>query len=281
MFCIFATVKPTLHKYSGAGNDFIVVDGRTGEAGPCREPDFIKSVCDRKTGFTAADGVVGADGLMILGSREGFDFAMEFFNPDGSSGMMCGNGGRCIAAFASHLGIVPADGRHYVFSAPDGPHSAEILSSEGPVMNVRLSMKDVSGIRDTDAGGYSGLFMDTGARHFVVEVPGSDGLDVEGEGRRLRHDAAFVPEGTNVDFIEHTGAFSLKLRTFEKGVEAETLACGTGAVAAALAAWSRERKDGRFSWSVRVPLAVLTVEFSVRGGCPGGIFLAGPAEMIQ
>ena len=116
-----------LYKYSGAGNDFVVLDGRPEDVGHYREAGVIRSLCSRKDGFKAADGRIGADGLMILSGADGYDFSMEFYNPDGSSGMMCGNGGRCIVAFSSFLGLVPADGKVFRFVAADGEHTGEIV----------------------------------------------------------------------------------------------------------------------------------------------------------
>lgn len=133
-----------LYKYSGAGNDFVVLDGHSEDVGHYREAGVIRSLCSREDGFLAADGRIGADGLMILSGADGYDFSMEFYNPDGSSGMMCGNGGRCIVAFSSFLGLVPADGKVFRFVAADGEHTGEIVSSEGDVATVRLGMIDCS-----------------------------------------------------------------------------------------------------------------------------------------
>ena len=120
-----------LHKYSGAGNDFVVLDGRKEDVSEFRTPERIAALCDRRTGFAAADGRIGADGLMILTGDPDYDFRMEYYNSDGSGGMMCGNGGRCIVAFADALGLKPADGRVFRFVAADGEHTGEILAREG------------------------------------------------------------------------------------------------------------------------------------------------------
>ena len=155
---------------------------------------------------------------------------------------MCGNGGRCIVAFADWLGISPSEPGHYRFKAPDGLHTAEILSrpdsgcgttDTGKQWTVRLGMIDVDGIREV-LGGY---FLNTGTRHFVKFVEDVDAIDVAAEGKALRWNEAFAPEGTNVNFVQRMPDGTLKIRTFEKGVEGETLACGTGITAAALAAW--------------------------------------------
>ena len=260
-----------IFKFSGAGNDFVVLDGRQGGMEPFRQPGRIGELCQE----------YHTDGLMILTLPDGkhiaeilseeipgqagndghimadtdmpspYDFVMEFYNPDGSGGMMCGNGGRCIVAFANYLGINPANGHTYHFLAPDGEHTAEILSKEipgqagndGRVMadsdrpslptwTVRLKMIDVQGITPIK----DGLFLNTGTRHYVQFVDRVDSIDMKKTAKPIRWDAAFQPEGTNVNFVE-VRADGLHVRTFEKGVEGETLACGTGLTACALAAY--------------------------------------------
>ena len=239
-----------IFKFSGAGNDFVVLDGRKADVSAYRQPERIGALCrEYKT-----------DGLMILGTDPKADFSMEFYNPDGSGGMMCGNGGRCIVAFADMLGLVPASGET-LFRAPDGLHTATILSrppAEGTLPEtfartgsrsdvsgrvpsagmgtwiVRLKMIDVQGI--TPAKG--GYFLNTGTRHLVQFVDDADAVDIEKEGPALRWDKEFAPEGTNVNFVQAT-AEGLKVRTFEKGVEGETLACGTGLTASAIAAYKQ------------------------------------------
>ena len=227
--------EPVVFKFSGAGNDFVVLDGRQGGMEPFREPARIGALCHE----------YHTDGLMILTTpvmaeqtpvmadldRPSLpDFVMEFYNPDGSGGMMCGNGGRCIVAFANYLGINPADGHIYHFLAPDGEHTAQILSQEipGEKWTVRLKMIDVQGITPIKGG----LFLNTGTRHLVQFVDQVDSIDMEKTAKPIRWDAAFQPEGTNVNFVE-VRADGLHVRTFEKGVEGETLACGTGLTASA------------------------------------------------
>ncbi len=238
-----------LWKYQGAGNDFLLVDNRDGGFTP--DTATIASLCDRHYG-------VGADGIMLLESDPNYDFRMVYYNSDGSGGMMCGNGGRCIVAFAAEFGIIPKNGKTYEFIADDGPHSAEILdgstavtldfksSLEGgssqenkPLPNgtetmcktVRLKMKDVKEVKRVDAKSF---FLDTGTRHFVRFVSGLQSYDVFNEGRRIRNLPQFAPIGTNANFVEATSD-RLNVRTFEKGVEDETFACGTGITASAIA----------------------------------------------
>ncbi|MBR5075545.1 MAG: diaminopimelate epimerase [Bacteroidales bacterium] len=256
---------PELHKYSGAGNDFVVLDGRSEDVSAFRTPECIAALCDRKSGFlpavaqaaessrraagnyfsgrfaekpisappSAAGMRRGADGLMILTDDPEYDFRMEFYNPDGSGGMMCGNGGRCIVAFADALGLKPRDGRVFRFQAADGPHTAEILAREGARKTVRLRMIDVH----TFYPALDGWFVDTGTRHFVRFVPDADAVDVEEEGRQARWDPVFAPVGANANFVSVDPDGTLRVRTFEKGVEGETLACGTGITASAIAAY--------------------------------------------
>lgn len=220
----------TFYKYNGAGNDFLVADNRDG--GIRLDAKFVSEICDRHYG-------VGADGVMLLGKGpEGYDFSMDYYNSDGSGGMMCGNGGRCIVAFAAFAGLKPsgADGE-WSFVAADGPHRAHILSGDG---TVRLKMSDISIARRYEelsaAPEVRGWFIDTGTRHFVTFTGGiPDAGQVEREGRRLRHCAEFAPEGANINFVQAGDV--LNVRTFEKGVEAETCACGTGIVASAAASW--------------------------------------------
>lgn len=265
-----------LHKYHGAGNDFLLCDAR--ESSVALSEAQVRFLCDRHTG-------IGADGFMLLEKSDAAAFRMRFFNPDGSSGMMCGNGGRCIAAFALRQGI-PAPGGRLDFEAPDGPHTAFFPAGTEPVdgtLQVRLGMKDVSGMQWIDAE--NAVFLDTGTRHLVVPVEGLDTYPVASEGARLRADARFAPQGTNVDFIEPDDAGGLRIRTFEKGVEGETLACGTGIVAAAIVAWrrsmaGRQEEDGRVRVPVRAAIAQLEVTFSSWGLSATDVFLTGPATEV-
>ena len=263
-----------LYIWSGAGNSFVVLDGRGIDAGEFRAPAAIGSLCREH----------GTDGLMILGGpcSQGSDFSMEFYNPDGSGGMMCGNGGRCIAAFADYLGIPPHDDR-FVFDAPDGRHDAYILERTSPSRwTVRLRIVDVGGVQEMP----DGLFLDTGTRHFVKFVPDVEEVDVETEGRAIRWREVFSPTGTNVNFVSCLPD-GLHVRTFEKGVEGETLACGTGLTASAIAAWYNGRispevaGDGRVKISLKARRDWLEVDFlpTHEGGFTE-VFLTGPAELL-
>ena len=290
-------------KYHGAGNDFLIADNRDGHLSLSEE--VIRHLCDRHTGF-------GADGVMLLESGPGKDFNMVYFNPDGSGGMMCGNGGRCIVAFAADCGAVSPDST-IVFDAADGEHIASIPENgmKGE-KTVRLKMKDVSGI--TAYPEEDGFFLDTGTRHYVKFVSGLADYPVLSEGPVLRHDSRFAPVGTNVNFVEVAGGPAstvrtictakgdsstleaegqastvLAIRTFEKGVEYETLACGTGIVASALASFVRGVPPSRtagetVAYSVRAAIADLSVEFVPHRDnglfCASDVYLTGPACFV-
>ena len=235
--------KTVLYKFSGAGNDFVVIDGREGDVSAFREVLRIEALCKefKTDGLMILgmpdqvghdDGSIGSSTVMAGPDRPSVDFTMEFYNPDGSGGMMCGNGGRCIVAFADYLGIKPASGSVFLFMAPDGLHTGEILERpEDGLWTVRIKMIDVQGIAPM-LGGY---FLNTGTRHFVKFVDDVEQVDVDAEGKALRWNEAFAPVGTNVNFV-HVAPDGLHVRTFEKGVEGETLACGTGLTACALVA---------------------------------------------
>lgn len=290
-------------KYHGAGNDFLIADNRDGHLSLSEE--VIRHLCDRHTGF-------GADGVMLLESGSGKDFNMVYFNPDGSGGMMCGNGGRCIVAFAADCGAVSPDST-IVFDAADGEHIASIPENgmKGE-KTVRLKMKDVSGI--TAYPEEDGFFLDTGTRHYVKFVSGLADYPVLSEGPVLRHDSRFAPVGTNVNFVEVAGGPAstvrtictakgdsstleaegqastvLAVRTFEKGVEYETLACGTGIVASAMASFVRGVPPSRtagetVAYSVRAAIADLSVEFVPHRNdglfCASDVYLTGPACFV-
>ena len=296
-----------LHKYSGAGNDFVVLDGRTEDVSEFRTPGRIAALCDRSTGFAAADGRIGADGLMILTDDPDYDFRMEYYNSDGSGGMMCGNGGRCIVAFADALGLAPADGRVFRFVAADGEHTGEILSRNGDCKTVRIRMIDVHEFHPA----LDGWFLDTGTRHFVRFVPDVEAVDIEKEGRAARWNPVFVPIGANANFVSVLPDGTLHVRTFEKGVEGETLACGTGITASAIAAFlaspraeepsfagheksarqnlgvsgsttpTRGSEGSSVHYDIQARIARLAVDFRPGENCFTDVYLTGPADEIR
>lgn len=260
----------TFYKYHGAGNDFLIADGRDIDIDLSAVQ--IARLCERHTG-------IGADGVMVLERSSDADFRMRYYNSDGSGGMMCGNGGRCIVAFTADLGY-----ESFTFQAPDGQHVAELensveaFSSEPRI--VRLKMKDVQGAalyeNRTDAM-FPDVFLDTGTRHLVHFVEDVGECDVVGTGRSLRYDPRFAPQGVNVNFVRVNdflpdGNLDIDVRTYEKGVEDETLACGTGIVASSMASWIRgvlggcSMSSGSVEVSARVHarIADLRVDFVQR-----------------
>ena len=273
----------TPYIFTGAGNNFVVFDGREGGMEEYSRPERIQALCREYR----------TDGLMILTEAPGQDFGMEFYNPDGSGGMMCGNGGRCIVAFADYLGLKPAseDGTWH-FLAPDGEHTATVISSvaEKSLWTVRLKMIDVKGISKAK----NGYFLNTGTRHYVEFRDNVDAIDIEPEAKPIRWDKDFQPEGANVNFVEATKE-GLKVRTFEKGVEGETLACGTGLTASAIAAYhhgipDQVGDDGERHARPRPGISYrlqcrrgdwLEVEFTPSGDGFKDVFLTGPAELIE
>ncbi|HPR32585.1 MAG TPA: diaminopimelate epimerase [Prolixibacteraceae bacterium] len=246
-------------KYQGAGNDFILIDNRAGHFDG-DDPARIEYLCHRRFG-------IGADGLLLLEETQGFDFRMKYFNSDGYEASMCGNGGRCIVAFANRLGIIDRSAR---FLASDGIHEA--LIDEDAL--VDLHMIDVKNVQELP----DGYFLNTGVPHLVHFVDDLHGVDVELDGRQLRYDARFQPEGTNVNFVKLTNNH-LTVFTYERGVECETLACGTGITASALSTAVRMGLDkGNFQISAKG--GELSVRFERDNGHFRQIWLKGPAIFV-
>ena len=206
------------YKYQGAGNDFVLLDNRLEDIEYTKE--IVEYLCDRRFG-------IGADGLMLLQKSPIADFEMIYFNSDGKQASMCGNGGRCIVAFAKHLGIIDNE---TIFEAFDGMHNAVVLDSDGRNNIVKLKMNVSANIKKC----LNGWFLDTGSPHYVEFVDDIHTIDVKQEGRRLRNDEEFAPNGTNVDFVKIKDNNSIEIVTYERGVEDETLSCGTGVTASAL-----------------------------------------------
>lgn len=251
-------------KMSGAGNDFIVIDNR--QALFCLTHEQIRAMCTRRTG-------IGADGLILIESSASADFRMNYHNSDGYPGSMCGNGGRCAVWFAFLIGIRPS-GASYRFEAGAGTYEAEVTGQS----SVRLFMLPPEGFRDDLQTGNSVChYVNTGSPHAVIYADNLDTLDVVTEGRAIRHRKDLFPDGTNVNFLEVTAPDALNLRTFERGVEDETLACGTGAVASALMSY-RLGKVTTIPVRVKVRSGdILTVGFS---DSLDGIYLEGPALVV-
>lgn len=208
-------------KYQGTGNDFIIIDNRMNDIH--LSVSEISFLCDRRKG-------IGADGLMLLGKMEGFDFSMTYFNADGNEGSMCGNGGRCLVQFAFDIGIKKES---YYFLAIDGPHEASIDSKGW----VRLKMSDVDNIEhqlQNDTSISPEFFVtNTGSPHYIQFVENLKSIDVYTDGKKIRFNDRFSAQGINVNFAEQQPTH-LFVRTYERGVENETFSCGTGVTAVAI-----------------------------------------------
>ena len=251
------------HKYHGAGNDFVLIDDRAGDHHPHFDQARIAAVCRRRFG-------VGADGMMFLRAHPDYDFKMVYYNADGAPSSMCGNGARCLVQFAADLGIARAE---YRFLAVDGPHRARLLPGGG----VALEMNDVTSVDELTAGCVYTL--DTGSPHYVTFVDDARAVDVVADGRAVRYAEPYATRGINVNFVtaRHGG---LAIATYERGVEDETLACGTGVTAAAIAHVLRSGTTGAF----RIPVTAKGGDLSVQGVYADGVFrqlwLEGPAEFV-
>ena len=255
-------------KMHGAGNDFVLVDDRDG-AFPC-DRRVLAAIGARGTG-------VGCEGIILVQRSERADFRMRFFNPDGSEAELCGNGARCVAAFAREIGAASSDRMRFETLA--GDVQAEILHpattlqpcNSVTLQLVKIWMPDPEDLRDN--------FVNSGVPHCIVPVESLEKTDVEGEGRRIRHSEEFAPDGTNVDFVTYHAPNRVDIRTYERGVEAETGACGTGSVAAALV--------GVAQYGLEFPVAVRTAkgfELVIDGGFDGKAFhavtLTGPVARV-
>ena len=244
-------------KMHGAGNDFILIDDRSG-AFPVEARRQIAAMAARGTG-------VGCEGVILVQRSSTADFRMRFFNPDGSEAELCGNGARCVAAFAREIGAVASDTMR--FETPSGEVRAEIV---GPEL-VRISLPAPRDLQEN--------FVNSGVPHCIVPVADLAGADVAGEGRRIRFSARFAPAGTNVDFVCYRAPHEVGVRTYERGVEAETGSCGTGSVAAALV--------GVAQYGLSFPVTVHTAsgyDLTVDGlfdGCGfSAVTLTGPVRRV-
>lgn len=246
------------YKYQGTGNDFVMIDNRHNIFSK-NDTKLVKKLCDRKFG-------IGADGLILLENHDTLDFTMVYYNADGNPSSMCGNGGRCIVAFANELGVI---NNTTTFEAVDGLHAAHIENGL-----VHLKMQDVAAIKEFDTH----LFLNTGSPHHVQWVSQIEDFDVKTEGATLRYSELYGKAGSNINFVEAT-TDGFRLRTYERGVEDETLSCGTGATAVALAIHKQGKVD-----QTSVPLQVeggkLTISFEPEGEGYKNIFLIGPAQKV-
>ncbi len=249
------------YKYQGAGNDFILIDARE-HIDVEWTIEKVAFLCDRRFG-------IGADGLMLLQNKENYDFEMRYFNADGREGSMCGNGGRCIVSFAKHLGLIKNEA---TFLAVDGPHYAKISDDSAW---VELQMIDVQEIQK-DGSAY---VLNTGSPHYVLEVAGLSDKNVFADGSAIRNSSQYAEKGINVNFVENKGDYWF-VRTFERGVEDETYACGTGATAVALAMAKHLHQNGTIVTPIRVLGGQLEIRFHYDGASFSNIFLCGPAQFV-
>ena len=248
----------TFHKYQGTGNDFIIIDNRN-YIFPKKNSSLIASLCDRHFG-------IGADGLILLEDHKTVDFSMIYFNADGHESSMCGNGGRCIVAFAKELKLFK---KTTTFYAIDGIHSAEINSDK-----VSLKMINVHDILVSKEF----IFTNTGSPHHIEMVENLDDISVIEKGRTII-DSLYSSEGCNINFVEQLDHQTFKVRTYERGVEDETLACGTGATAVAIAMYKIGKSDSNHI-KLDVLGGYLEVQFIAKDESYTDIFLSGPAQLV-
>jgi diaminopimelate epimerase len=248
------------YKYQGTGNDFIIIDNRDGKFNRA-DNAIVSKLCNRRFG-------IGADGLMLLQNKAGYDFEMVYYNSDGNESSMCGNGGRCIVEFARTLGLVK-ERTH--FSAIDGEHEALVKPGF-----ITLKMKDVKNV-ELNAD-YS--FLDTGSPHYVAFINDVASFNVCEEGRKIRNNNRFKNDGTNVNFIENQHD-NLFVRTYERGVEDETHSCGTGVTAAALVAAIKNVSTEKNYCDIKTLGGNLKVKFTKHADNSfSDIWLEGPAVFI-
>ena len=252
-------MKLHFYKYQGTGNDFVMIDNRS-LFFPKDDVQLINKLCDRRFG-------IGADGLILLEPSEKEDFTMVYYNADGNEGSMCGNGGRCLVAFAKQLNIIQNE---TTFDAVDGLHYATVDNGI-----VSLKMIDVQEISSNK----SDVFLNTGSPHHIQFCENVSNVDVKQLGAKIRYGAPYFEEGTNVNFAEQVSENSFKVRTYERGVEDETLACGTGVTGVAIAA-NHVNKTTNNTILLEVLGGNLEVSFDTSESAYTNVFLKGPAEFV-
>ena len=247
-------------KFHGAGNDFIMINAIKKEI--VLPEELIFKMCDRRTG-------IGADGLIILMHSDNHDFRMRYYNCDGKESTFCGNGGRCIAAFAHQQGIIKKEA---TYEAIDGIHKAKVTETSPNEYLVELTMRDILSYKLDE----NSLLIDTGSPHYVKKVVNLDSMDVNAEGTKIRYDKDISTDGVNVDFLLNDNG-NIHIRTYERGVENETLACGTGVTASAMAAslWY-----GGNDIDIYTQIAKLNVRFDKDNNTFKNVVLTGPAAHV-
>jgi diaminopimelate epimerase len=248
------------YKYQGTGNDFVMIDNRSSWFDKT-DSKLISSLCDRRFG-------IGADGLILLENDAETDFRMVYFNADGKQSSMCGNGGRCLVAFAKQLKIIE---NQATFMAIDGLHYAEIDSDN----KVSLQMCDVDALKIHDAY----LFLNTGSPHHIVEVANLAKVNVKEEGAKIRYSGLYGVAGSNVNFVTQESENQFKIRTYERGVEDETLSCGTGATAVAIGMHAVGKTKSN-QIKINVAGGALEISFDEKNKIYTHVFLKGAAELV-
>lgn len=252
-------MKVNFYKYQGTGNDFIIIDNRKNNISLSEMQ--INQLCDRRFG-------IGADGLMLLENHPNLDFNMKYFNANGKESTMCGNGGRCLVAFAKSLSLIDKEAD---FNAIDGVHKAIVDKNN----SISLQMQDVSYVRLVNTN----YFLNTGSPHYVTFRDDIKNIDVYNRGREIRYSAEFSPEGTNVNFVEFQDD-KLFVRTYERGVENETLSCGTGVTASAISASIYSDSD-KNSYDIITKGGYLNVSFKKQDSNTfSDVWLTGPATFV-
>ncbi|MBO0322489.1 diaminopimelate epimerase [Muricauda sp. CAU 1633] len=251
-------MKLQFFKYQGTGNDFVIIDNRQ-DIFPKNNTKLVAQLCDRRFG-------IGADGLILLENDKTSDFKMVYYNADGGESSMCGNGGRCLVAFAHYLRLIE---NKTTFNAVDGLHEATI---DGDLVN--LKMVDVDEIREKAA--YT--FLDTGSPHHVQLVEGLQKFDVHREGAKLRY-GLYGKAGSNINFVEQQNVDTFQVRTYERGVEDETYSCGTGVTAVAIA-MHKSGKTQSNTVKISTPGGDLSISFEQNNGHYTNIYLKGPAIQV-
>ena len=252
-------MKIKFQKYQGTGNDFIIINNNR-LSFPNKNKDLIKHLCDRKFG-------IGSDGLILINPSAKTDFEMLYFNSDGNLGSMCGNGARCSVKFAQNQKIIKSN---TIFNACDGNHNATINKDL-----ITLSMKSVDKIKTFN----NDLFLDTGSPHYIRFVENIEGFNVYNEGKLIRNSSEFKDEGVNVNFVQIISENEFSVRTFERGVEDETLSCGTGVTAVALAMFHLKKTNSK-KLKIKTRGGELTVEFNNSENGYSEIYLTGSVKMI-
>ncbi len=247
------------YKYHGTGNDFIIIDKIRNKNIVLNE-NMIKTMCNRKLG-------IGADGLMTISASDNCDFKMKYYNSDGNEGSMCGNGGRCIVSYARTHNIINTSETY--FEAVDGIHKAFIEKDI-----VKLKMRDVHKVNEYN----DGYFLNTGSPHFVKITDNINAINIEEHGKKLRNDKRFAPEGTNVNFVEINNSGTV-CATYERGVEKETLSCGTGVVATAVAL-TLNRPQGEYSSKITTKGGTLKIIFNKHGNNFTDIWLEAETKFV-